>query len=65
MMPDESPLSLVIKTRHTAAQMALWIQLAVEAAHAGRAAFDIRPMSDYVSDSIGDTRFILFVLAAT
>ena len=36
----------------------------MDAARAGRAAFDIRPMSGYVSDSIGDTRFILFVLAA-
>ncbi len=44
--------------------MAPRIQSALQAAHAGRAAFDIRPMSSYVSDSIGDTRFILFVLSA-
>ena len=33
-------------------------------AHAGRAPFDIRPMSEYVSESTGDTQFILIVLAA-
>jgi predicted permease len=57
-------MSLVIKTHQTAQQMAPGIKLVVDAAHGGRAAFDIAPMSDYVSDSIGDTRFILFVLAA-
>ncbi len=57
-------MSLVIKTRLAASQIAPGIKLAVDAAHGGRAAFDIRPMSDYVTDSIGDTRFILFVLAA-
>ena len=36
----------------------------MDAAHTGRAAFDIRPMSGYVSDSIGDTRFTTFVLLA-
>ncbi|MDQ1471704.1 MAG: hypothetical protein QOJ99_3184 [Bryobacterales bacterium] len=60
--PNE--MSLVIKTYQTAERMAPGIKLAVDAAHGGRAAFDIRPMSGYVSDSIGDTRFILFVLAA-
>lgn len=64
VMPDEYPSSLVIKTRESAERMAPLIQSALEAAHVGRAAFDIRPMSEYVSDSIGDTRFILFVLAA-
>ncbi len=63
MMPSIE-MSLVIKTRERAERMAPGIQFAVDAAHVGRAAFDIRPMSDYVSDSIGDTRFILFVLAA-
>lgn len=57
-------MSLEIKTRQTAEKIAPGIQLAVNAAHSGRAAFDIRPMNDYVSDSIGDTRFLLFVLAA-
>jgi predicted permease len=57
-------LSLVVKTREPAERMAPWIKSAVDAAQGGRAAFDIRPMSAYVSDSIGDTRFILVLLAA-
>jgi putative ABC transport system permease protein len=57
-------MSLLIKTHQTASQMAPGIKLAVAAAHGGRAAFDIRPMSDYVADSTGDTRFIVIVLAA-
>jgi predicted permease len=57
-------LSLVVKTRETAERMAPRIKFAVDAAHGGRAAFNIRPMSDYVLDSIGDTQFIVFVLAA-
>jgi putative ABC transport system permease protein len=67
MMPYGSypvGMSLVVRTREPAESMAPRIQSAVDAAHGGRAAFDIRPMSAYVSDSIGDTRFILFVLAA-
>ncbi len=64
MLPDEYPRSLVIKTHETAAGMAAGIQRAVQAAQSGRAAFDIRPMNDYVADSIGDTRFVLLVLAA-
>ncbi len=67
MMPYGSypvGMSLVVKTREPAESMAPRIQSAVDGAHGGRAAFDIRPMSAYVSDSIGDTRFILFVLAA-
>jgi predicted permease len=56
-------MSLVIKTRQATEQMAPGIQRAVNEANVGRATFDIRPLSDYVSDSIGDTRFILFVLA--
>ena len=63
MMPSIE-MSLVIKTHLTAERMAPGIKLAVDAAQVGRAAFDIRPMSAYVSDSIGDTRFIMFVLAA-
>jgi putative ABC transport system permease protein len=57
-------MSLVIKTRQPAFRMAAEIKLAVDSAHGGLAPFDIRPMSDYVSDSIGDTRFVMFVLAA-
>ena len=57
-------MSMVVKTREPAESMAPRIQSAVDAAHFGRAAYDIRPMSAYVADSIGDTRFLLFVLAA-
>ena len=68
MMPYDGSysreMSLVIKTSETAERMAPRIQAAVDAAHGGRAPFEIRPMSAYVADSIGDTRFILLVLAA-
>ena len=67
MMPYGSypaAMSLVVKTREAAASLGPRIQAAVDAAHAGRAAYDIRAMSAYVSDSIGDTRFVLLVLAA-
>jgi putative ABC transport system permease protein len=57
-------MSLVIKTHQTAEAMAPRIAAAVEAAHAGRATFDVGTMGKYVSDSIGDTRFVLLVLAA-
>jgi predicted permease len=57
-------MSLVVRTNEPLDSFAPEIKSAVEAAHNGRAAFDIRPMSDYVSNSIGDTRFIMFVLAA-
>jgi predicted lysophospholipase L1 biosynthesis ABC-type transport system permease subunit len=56
-------MSLMVKTRQSAASMAPAIQRAVDAAHTGRAAFDIRSMSNYVDDSIGDTRFTMLVLA--
>jgi putative ABC transport system permease protein len=57
-------MSLVIKTRQSAVAMGTAIQRAASEAKTGRAAFDIRPMSDYVADSIGDTRFLLLVLSA-
>jgi predicted permease len=56
-------MSLVIKSRQTAAALGPAIQAAVAASHTTRAAFDIRPMNDYVADSIGDTRFTMWVLA--
>lgn len=57
-------MSLVVKTGETAERMAPQIEAALNAAQAGRAAYDIRPMSSYVADSVGDTRFLLSVLAA-
>jgi putative ABC transport system permease protein len=62
MMPS-AEMTLVIKTHQTAAQIAHGIKLAAEEAQTGRAPFDIRPLSDYVADSIGDTRFVMLVLA--
>lgn len=62
MMPSIE-MTLVVKTQATAAQITPGIITAAAAAHGGRAPYDIRPMSDYVSDSIGDTRFMMFVLA--
>ncbi len=59
-----SAMSIVVQTTAPADRIGPLIQSAAGAAHSGRAAFDIRPMGDYVADSIGDTRFILFVLAA-
>ena len=59
-----SAMSLVVKTDAPADRIRPLIQSAVGAAQSDRAVFEIRTMSDYVSDSIGDTRFILFVLAA-
>jgi predicted permease len=56
-------MSLVVKTRESAERIGPGIRRAVDEAHGGRAAYDIRPMEDYVADSIGDTRFILAVLA--
>ncbi len=60
--PYPGQMSLVIKTHESAAKLAPLIEAAVHAAHAGTPVFDIRPMSGYVSDSIGDTRFMVLVL---
>ncbi len=55
-------MSLVIRTRNSAERLAPQIKAAVDTVRPGQAVFDIRPMGEYVSDSIGDTRFIVFVL---
>lgn len=57
-------MSLVVKTTDPVERIGPRIQAAATAAGGGRAVFDIRPMSAYVADSVGDTRFLLFVLAA-
>jgi putative ABC transport system permease protein len=59
---DPVEMSLVIKTRETAASLGPAIRRMADALHTGRAPFDIRPMNDYVTNSIGDTRFTMFVL---
>ena len=57
-------MSLVVKTRESGGALGPAIQSAVQAAQTARAAFDFRPMDDYVRDSIGDTRFMMWLLAA-
>jgi predicted permease len=57
-------MSLVVKSDEPVERIAPLIQSAVAVGYGGRARFEIHPMTDYVSNSIGDTRFILFVLAA-
>jgi predicted permease len=59
---DPIEMSLVIKTRETAPALRPAIRRVADSLHTGRAPFDIRPMSEYVADSIGDTRFTMFVL---
>lgn len=55
-------MSLVIRTRSTTERLAQQIEAAVSTVRAGQVVLDIRPMSEYVSESIGDTRFMVFVL---
>jgi len=62
VLPDEYPETLLIKTHRSPDSLAPEIAAAIDSTHSGRATFDLRPMSEYVSDSIGDTRFVLLVL---
>jgi predicted permease len=55
-------MSLVIKTRERAEALAPALKRAIEPLATGRAIFDVRPMTDYVAQSIGDTRFTLLVM---
>ena len=55
-------MSLVIKTKESAAALGPAIKREVESLGTGRAVFDILPMRAYVDRSIGDTRFMLLVL---
>jgi putative ABC transport system permease protein len=55
-------VSLVVKTRASAASLGPAIKRSVESLGTGRAVSDIRPLGDYVADSIADTRFTLVVL---
>lgn len=57
-------MSLVVKTTERPDTIAREIKAVIDSTPVGRAAFDIQPMSRYVSDSMGDTRFIFFVLSA-
>jgi putative ABC transport system permease protein len=55
-------MSLVVKSREDPASLGPAIKRTIESLGMGRAVSDIRPMSDYVAESIGDTRFTLLVL---
>jgi predicted permease len=57
-------MSLVIKTGESAAALGPAIRRIAESLGTRRAVFDIRPMNDYVAQSIVDTRFTLLVLLA-
>lgn len=55
-------MSLVIKTRQSAEAIGPVIKRTIEPLRTGRAVFDIRPMSEYVADSMSDTRFTMLAL---
>lgn len=55
-------LSLVVKTSLNSESFSSAIERTVAVLGTGRAVFNVRPMSNYVSDSISDTRFTMFVL---
>ncbi len=57
-----SAMSLVIRTPTRAEKLAPQIKAAVDEVRPGQAVLDIRGMREYVMDSIGDTRFMVFVL---
>ena len=57
-----SGMSLVMKTPNSAEKLAPQIKAAVDEVRPGQAVLDIRGMREYVLDSIGDTRFMVFVL---
>jgi predicted permease len=55
-------LSLVIRTSQSAAALGPSIRKAVESLGTLRPVTEIRPMSDYVADSLGETRFTMLML---
>jgi putative ABC transport system permease protein len=57
-----SGMSLVIKTPNNVEKLAPEIKAAVNKVRPGQAVLDIRGMREYVLDSVGDTRFMVFVL---
>jgi putative ABC transport system permease protein len=57
-----SNMSLVIKTPNSAEKLAPRIKAAVDEVRPGQPVLDIRGMREYVLDSIGDTRFMVFGL---
>ena len=55
-------MSLVIRTPNTAEKLASQIKAAVDGVRPGQAVRDIRDMREYVLNSMGDTRFMVFIL---
>lgn len=55
-------MSLVVKTQLNSDAIQPAIERTVAALGTGRAVFNIRPMSDYLADSMNDTRFMTLVL---
>ena len=55
-------MALVLKTRERPAVLGPAIKQAVESLGTQRSVYDIRPMREYVDQSIGDTRFTMVVL---
>jgi putative ABC transport system permease protein len=55
-------LSLVAKTSLSSESFGSAIERTLAALGTGRGVFNVRPMSEYVSDSISDTRFTMLVL---
>jgi putative ABC transport system permease protein len=55
-------MTLVMKTRESAASLSPAIKHAVESLGTTRPVSDIRPMTDYVDRSVGDVRFTMLVL---
>jgi predicted permease len=56
--------ALVIKTRESAAALAPRLKEDIESLGTRRPVYDIRPLSAYVAASMGDTRFLMLILAA-
>ena len=61
---QQSEPSLVIRTAQSAAALGPEIRRAVEGLGTNRPVIDIKPMQDYVDESIGDTRFTMLMLTA-
>lgn len=55
-------VSLVIRTNESAVTLGPMIRQAVESLGTGRPVTDIRPMHDYIDDSLGETRFTMLLL---
>ena len=56
-------MALMIKTDAPAATLAPMINRAVQSLGTGREVHSLRPLADYVRDSVADTRFMMLVLA--